>query len=341
MQNALFLEIETITSTIRRMNDPPEYLVRIRKAVEPLLRAESKARELSNQIPSGVLFVGLSGVRLEEPSYEILPELLILRQITNPPGMAHVCRAADQYCTDYLAVARYSDRISAEIVAGNPASSPEDKALPFLVDLAWHVAVLLKLRGAVGIFAPACATASWDTIAARVGRDVVFTMLDDVPRQTSISGQQDAIFRSDIEWIAQNFEPALRLRDFKRSRRFALAYNVSYTWNHSDNPRLALANLWVGIESLFGDRADRGVRKALVERVSAWLPGIRAEDVGHLYDYRCDAVHGRWLENSDMMEPVRESWELLRSSVLQAIERRAAPLVDWGEPGRARGGSGC
>ena len=46
-----------------------------------------------------------------------------------------------------------------------------------------------------------------------------------------------------LEWVRNNWEVALGLRGTDRSRRFGLGLSLAYTWNHTSDPRVALANL--------------------------------------------------------------------------------------------------
>lgn len=63
--------------------------------------------------------------------------------------------------TDYLGVSRYSRSIEAEIIVGyNDAQEDES----FLLDMAWHILALIKLRGYSSLFCPVSATESWDII---------------------------------------------------------------------------------------------------------------------------------------------------------------------------------
>jgi hypothetical protein len=301
---------------------------RLRELVQPLLDREATARLLAEQVPPGVVFVGLSGIDLVDPTYTILPELLVLRRVTNAPGITHVYTAAAPSRIDHLGVGRYSAGITAELIAGNPASGAEEIDSGFLHDIAWHAIALLKLRGAQDILAPVSANSSWDTIAARKG-DVVFSLLDDVPRRVRSINRPRSITQSDVDWVAEHYEAAFRLRSVEHSRRFGLAFNVSYTWNHTSDLRLALANLWVGIEALFGSRTDRPVTKKLVQRVGEWLGDANPGEIEALYGRRCDAVHGRWVNPGDLVDPIEQSWDVLRRCVMLAVERSGAPLPDW------------
>lgn len=119
-------------------------------------------------------------------------------------------------------------------------------------------------------------------------------------------------------------------RDAQRKfHRFGLAFNVAYTWNHTNDPRLAVASIWSGLEALFGIQTDRPVTQRLIERIAAWLAGVSEQDIRDLYNHRCDAVHGRSMEEPEIIDVIRRSADLLRRSLVRCIERDETTLPDW------------
>ena len=226
---------------------------------------------------------------------------------------------------DSLAIGRDAQEITGELVLNGPEG---DSDPDLLLDLAFHAAVLLRLRCASSTYAPAAADVSWDTVAAHDG-DVRFVGLDEPASRVTASAHDFPVNQVDAEWVSASFVPALRLRDFEHSRRFGLAFNIAYAWNHSSDPRLAIANIWVGLEALFGDQGDRPVTRNLVRRITEWN-GCDANEVTGLYNVRCDAVHGRWVETADLAAPIDAAWQLLRQSLVRAIDVEDVPLPDWG-----------
>jgi hypothetical protein len=216
------------------------------------------------------------------------------------------------------------------MAVGDPARSSDDNEPSFLHDLAWHTAALLKLCGNWTLTCPASATVSWDTIAAADTQSVTFRMLDDVPKQIGFQQTLPSISRRDLEWVAAHWDTAFELRDFQHSRRFGLAFTIAYTWNHVQDARVAIANIWCGLEALFGVQTDRPVTRRLVERITAWLPDTAEDRLLKLYDRRCDAVHGRWLDSERLGETLKDSCEVLRGCLTRAIERGQTTLPDWG-----------
>jgi hypothetical protein len=129
--------------------------------------------------------------------------------------------------------------------------------------------------------------------------------------------------------VNSHFEIALDLRSAENSRRFGLAFNIMYTWNQTSDPRIAITNVWVGLEALFGKSDDRRTSDALAKRISEWLPSTTYNDVRKLYIQRCDAVHGRWLKEDDVGRALKDSDSLLRQALTKCIETSAKTLQDW------------
>ena len=304
-----------------------EEIERLKGLHQPLLDAEARARALQSSIPNAHWYFGLSGIDFAGEPYDIFPGLMVLRQVTNPPGVVHVCRAANLKQSDYLGIARYSHTIKAEIVAGIVAPDLEFDA-DFLHGLAWHSAAMLKLRGHDTLFCPGSTTVSWDTVSLVDDQSKPFIVQDDVPQQIR-SNPCRAITSDDLLWVRRNWEQALRLRDASSSQRFSLGFNISYTWNHTKDPRLAIAKIWSGMEALFGVQTDRPVTQRLVQRIAAWVPGTSEEDVRALYSHRCDAVHGRLMLQDQLADIITQSSGLLRSSLILSIERGQKTLPDW------------
>ena len=92
--------------------------------------------------------------------------------------------------------------------------------------------------------------------------------------------------------------------------------------------RIALANLWCGIEALFGDKKDRPVTRRIVEKICKWLPALKETEVENAYNIRCDAVHGRRFAGP-VNKAITYSSELLRQAILRWIETDSVPLPDW------------
>jgi hypothetical protein len=298
-------------------------LKRIEAYMKPLQQAERRAHALASSLPKASLYVAICGTDVAFDHLPIANGLGFIRKVTNPPGIVHVCRAADLDRTDYLTVARYSSSVRAELGVGLVGREDMD----FFLDTAYHTAALLKLRNHANLFCPCFATASWDVISGISNNRVTFGVLDDAPRR--IRGTDlEKISAQDVEWTSQVWETALSLRDFDSSRRFGLAFNIAYTWNQTSDLRIALANVWCGIEALFGDKSDRPVTRSMVERITGWIPSLSFDEVQDSYNHRCDAVHGRWVEQ-EILDSVYKADSILREALVTCIDKNSVPLPDW------------
>jgi hypothetical protein len=96
-------------------------------------------------------------------------------------------------------------------------------------------------------------------------------------------------------------------------------------WRYAKDHRAAIARLWAGIESLFG------ISSELVYRISLLASTVVAprgpERLGafqrlrKLYGIRSKAVHGEPLTDDVLRLGLGESFELLRTLLLDAVER--------------------
>lgn len=296
--------------------------------MKPIFNLEERSKELMSVVPDRSLFVGLCGVSLGFDEFEIR-DYGCIRKVTNPPMFVHICSAANLEELDYIAVGRYSLGIQAELAFGDKALRSKVHDESFLLGVAWHAAALIKLRGHTSLFCPVSASISWDIIGAIKDHTVIFRVLDDVPRQIVFQPGNTKVSKEDIQWVKTNWENSLMLRDKSKSRRFGLAFNLAYMWNQTKDERMALANLWCGLEALFGCQSDIRVKEMLVNRISNWLPSLSKTYVRELYKIRCDAVHGRFLDNKGVGTAIRDTEAILRDAVVTCIERTSVPLPDW------------
>ncbi len=299
----------------------------LRAAVEAMLALERKAKGLESTIPPAKLFFGLIGVDLDFENFDVIPNYLRIRRVTNAPGVVHIVSASDTQHSDWTGVSRYSPLISAETAIGDEGDDDLNTG-DLLNNLAWHTVALLKLRGCWMLRCPASSTVSWDVVAAYRDRSVLFTLLDDVPKSVQVLGENHRLATSDAEWVAEHFNRSLELRNHSTSQRFGLAFSLAYTCNHAADLRIVMANIWCALDALFG-KNERKLSVRLCERIAAFLPQITYPEIRQLYDLRCDAVHGRPLESSLLSAGLHESYALLRGTLIRAIETGTTTLTDW------------
>lgn len=302
---------------------------RINAYLKPILEREEKANEISSEVPKGKLFIGICDLTLTKDKFNFYDNFFQLRKLSNPPGVIHVCRAADSQCSmDYLTVSRYSSSLSAELaISCEYTGAPIDTNT--LLGFGWHFIALIKLRGQQNILCPCASSESWDVIAAVPEHSIIFNLLDDTPKRIVVSKTLNSVNDDDIFWIEKYYRSALELRDGENSRRFGLAFNIAYTWNYTDNLRIAFSSLWCALDALFGCRTDRPVTERLIRRICDWLPEYGETYIKNLYNLRSDAVHGRYFDEKDIYNAINETNKILREALIKCIETNTKTLPDW------------
>src|SRR5690554_650312 len=101
----------------------------LKSSLKPLLDAEEKSRRLISVVPRKQLYIGICGVNLDFDSLYILDDFVLIRNVSNPPGIVHICRAANLKNCNYLGVGRYSSGIKAEIAVGYPNMKEDESFL--------------------------------------------------------------------------------------------------------------------------------------------------------------------------------------------------------------------
>jgi hypothetical protein len=294
------------------------------KQSEWLDRAAARSKEIEARLGPLTKCFGLMGIRVETESLEIDDGICWIRNVSNPPGMVHLFAAADLSIRDVYPISRYSGAISAEI-----AINDQGAEAPGLFDLGWHLAALLKIRGYHALCCPALSPVSWDVVAGKGKEGLKFRLLDDVPSSIQFAETSRVLTVADAEWVKRHLRAAYALREEGRSRRFTLALGIAYSWNHTKEVRVSITNIWAALEALFGDRADRYIRKSVARRIFEWTAAQDAGEIAELYNLRCDAVHGRNISEQELATALKNSVTLLDTALVKCVERNEVPLPDW------------
>lgn len=135
------------------------------------------------------------------------------------------------------------------------------------------------------------------------------------------------ITQENSNWLSQYFKNALSLLSYE-SFETAIHSMATYKW-HSV-PRIQLAILWAGIESLFN------ISSELVFRISLYAANFLTDrkdearsifkEVNDLYKARSSAVHGGKIKG-DAIVLVEKSAGLLNKLILKCIEINGLPVV--------------
>ena len=129
--------------------------------------------------------------------------------------------------------------------------------------------------------------------------------------------------KEDAHWINDNYEKFNYLA--AKSERFRLALSAAVDWQYASGPRMAISQLWSGIESLFG------ISSELVYRISLQVASLleergmtrqdRFKQVRKLYGARSKAVHGEELSDDKLNKAMLESFDILNKLLLVNIEK--------------------
>lgn len=130
-------------------------------------------------------------------------------------------------------------------------------------------------------------------------------------------------------WIESNFEKARHLLDYPQ---FSTAIHCLATYRWHPHPRIGLALLWFGIESLFKIESEISFR--ISQYVSRFLsPADKKEmkkifkNTRKLYNQRSKAVHGSKIRG-DPQKDIQDSAKLLQKLVRLCITSNGLPNID-------------
>lgn len=134
---------------------------------------------------------------------------------------------------------------------------------------------------------------------------------------------------ADEEWLNSYYSVAMNLTDYDVYRT-AVHAMASYRWHSM--PRVQLAILWSGIESLFNVSTEVSFRVSLyIARFLAPHNDIKANEifkkVKKLYNVRSSAVHGNKMKE-DISSFVDESAALLNQLILHCAEIGELPNTE-------------
>ena len=214
---------------------------------------------------------------------------------------------------------------------------------------AWLASALIKLKGFNAHLPLACSSYSWSLIAGHQERtkgvfeeelrekgveSAVYSARRALP---TFKGQllevhtrllvpenvKTILTKEDGDWINDNYEKFNYLAAKSEGFRFALSAAIN--WQYASAPRIAIAQLWSGIEALFGIDSEVVYRVSL--QVASLLEerGVGRQDrfnkVKKLYGVRSKAVHGEELSDDKLNKAMNESFDILNRLLLVNIEK--------------------
>lgn len=141
--------------------------------------------------------------------------------------------------------------------------------------------------------------------------------------------QPHKISYEESSWIKDNFINAKTLLDKAWQFETAVHSLASYSWHSL--PRVQLAVLWAGIESLFGITSELSFRLGIYIANFLSHDISSAEDLLHkvknMYKIRSSAVHGNKMQ-TDLQASVKEAAELLQTLIKRCVEQKSLPNID-------------
>jgi hypothetical protein len=221
----------------------------------------------------------------------------------------------------------------------------------------WLVSALLVIRGFARHICPACSSYSWNFIAGH--QKSVAPMFR---QQLAEEGPEKAVFEprgslpafqgglldyhlrmlipketrstpfdpAEAIWFSTNIERFNQLA--ASDERFRFALEAAVDWRYAKDPRAAVARVWAGVESLLGINSELVYRVALSaatvitsrgpDRIAAF------KKVKAMYGVRSKAVHGEPIAEDKLFTGLHDSFEILRTLLLDAVQRGAVRTED-------------
>lgn len=211
------------------------------------------------------------------------------------------------------------------------------------VNRVWLASALMVLRGFHRFICPALSEQAWSEIAGHVTTPAEYRdgakpgprpalqpfrggLLDFHLRVIAFDdGSQPMFGESEAQWTREHLPTFDRLA--AESEKFRFALEAAVDSRYARDERAALARVWSGIESLFEINHELSFRLSLYIAIILAPRGQPQLDLfkkaNDLYGLRSKAVHGAQLDAEKLTKGLRESWNLLRLLLLDAVLRGA------------------
>jgi hypothetical protein len=266
----------------------------------------------------------LLGLSTEVKEYRFA-ELATLRPVEEPPGEVELARALKDK-TLLSAVGRYSHSITHEL-AVKGSLSPENQGA---FNLAWWIVAAVRIKTLAEILVPAVSDHTWSTIAAVPQDSCNIQLIEDVPRARRL-GPPVSVKELDLRWVDDHLESFAALLELE-VQKFRLAVDSLTTHQQEASLRMTTASLWVGLEALFGVKAELCFRLAALVASCLEARGEQRitlyHDLKHLYDFRSKAVHGEKLTDEVLIAHILQVRRLLSRVLCKMVEEKRVPSED-------------
>ncbi len=277
--------------------------------------------------PTFDMFAGLSGLELEEESYDLGSGVTIRKtygHLMAPFTMAFKRPAAYDEPHEgpwkSLGGGFYYD-IEAEIQI--PASLGASKSSQ--MDIGRAMLFLLRLGVHPGIRLPVFANAPFTSMQHIPDNQSWLRPFDFFPRFFPLDIDFETFGNIHAEYVRDRWQKVLTLRSADAA--FALAADAIDQGQFVQNTALTLVSLWGALEALFSPSTSE-LKFRVSSMIAAYLepPGANRlalqRRVAKLYDKRSAAAHGKPSHDNDHL---LKTFNLLQRVLLQIIERGAVP----------------
>ncbi len=187
----------------------------------------------------------------------------------------------------------------------------------------------LRIRTGAEIVCPAVCERSWAALrTAPANRCRAFHFERGLAHQTAM--EPKLVLADDLDWVRNNLATVIQLTG---GERFETAIEALCTYMLAANDRMKVAQLWAGIEALFGRRnGEVGYRLRVLTAflVEERGPARRkfSRRVKKLYDTRSDVVHGGKVKPDELAAHIVEVRYLLARLLQQIIALKKVPTDD-------------
>lgn len=293
----------------------------------------------------GNWYVLIWNLDVEEAVLKLGPGVCI-RRLDGDISVFDLAAAGAAGFREWAMLEPFLPRSSCEIEV-EPAGATESAGST--LNRAWLASALIRLKGFGGHLPLASSSYSWNVVAGHQGRTkgIFREELEESGVEGAVNSPRRALpafegqlldvhtsllrpknvkrvlTKDDADWINDNYEKLSKLAGESEAFSFTLASAVE--WQYASSPRVAMAQLWSGIEALFG------ISSELVYRISLQVACVleergmarkeRFDKVKKLYEVRSKAVHGEELSFGQLHEAMVESFDILNRLLLVSVER--------------------
>lgn len=195
------------------------------------------------------------------------------------------------------------------------------------LNTAWWILSLLRLKCSSFLIGPVISNCSFSRIG-ELNLDTNFLTVefnnDHLPIEEQVN---KVITQQELEWVKDKWLSAGKL--FRNNITFSDAYRAADRSLHEKNPSNTLVIIWGALERIFAD-FNQELRYRVSLNIATYLE--RAGDkrlqlfkkAQKLYNSRSKTAHGR---PGDGYQEFKESYMLLRSSLLKMIDENIVPTI--------------